>query len=293
MPRQNALKITSPDKLSSRELLRQFAENEICGRIISMENLIGKTSNKFSNITNTFRKHVWCITAFLGLLSLIALVLWLSRDNSALSHFSLASSLLSIALAVIVVLYTFYQNNNMSNLISSIPKEMENAAHIIKEKTDQLIDTLNDRRLEDYGSPDEKSSAPTPSELIKNQKVNLSLNLSMCSHLTKIAFYCFVSANNLGHRINTKEILIKLNYGLDPINEIAKRTWLTCIFNLISACIRSECTYIGEGGWNVNSLEQDFIDQIKESITNEIDSGNKRLKDDIQKIDEYLESFKN
>lgn len=254
-----------------------------------------KTKNIFSNLANFFINHVWCIIAFLSLLLLITFTLWLSKDSNALSHFSLASSLLSIALAVVIVLYTFYQSNNMGNLISSIPKEMEKAAYIIKEQTKALMDKMDklDNSYPLYGSSSNKgehleASMPTKVE----ESLSLDLNLSMCSHLTKIAFYCFVKADNLGNRINTKEILEKLDYKLDPPNEIARRTWLTSIFNLISACVGPECTKIGGGGWNITGLDSTFKGKVDESIRKEIECGNSELKTALEKIDDYLAGLK-
>lgn len=251
-----------------------------------------KSKKIVSNLANFIRNHIWCIIAFLSLLLLITFTLWLSEDNNALSHFSLASSLLSIALAVVIVLYTFYQSNNMGNLISSIPKEMEKAAHIIKEQTEALMYKL-DNSFTRYGSSSNKgehveASMPRTVE----ESLSLDLKLSMCSHLTKIAFYCFVKADNIGNRINTREILEKLDYKLDPPNEIARRTWLTSIFNLISACVRPECTKIGGGGWNITNLDPDFKAKVDESIKQEIKSGNSELKTATDKINEYLDGLK-
>lgn len=249
-----------------------------------------KTKKESSDLTGILRNHVWCISGLLGLLIVIALTLWLSKDCNALSHFSLASTLLSIALAVIVVLYTFYQNNNMGNLLSSIPEEMEKSAHIIRQQIDTLKDILSDRNLANLGSstgkeePAERDKHAMPAE----ESLSLGLKLSMCSHLTKVAFYCFVEADNLGNRINTKEILEKLDYRLDPPNEIAKRTWLTSIFNLIAACVGPECTEIGGGGWNITGLDSAFKDNVRRNIKQEIEAGNTELKKAVEKIDEYL-----
>jgi len=91
-------------------------------------------------MTNWLRQHPWCILIMLGIVLVSLLTAWLT-DSASLSHVSFASAILSIALSVIVIVFTLIQSDSSARNLTRMTDSITEMRHLISEASDQSRQT--------------------------------------------------------------------------------------------------------------------------------------------------------
>jgi len=167
------------------------------------------------------RKHVVCITLFAFFAVVAIFVYWVGGKGSEIvSYLSLASAIVAIVLAAIVIVYMYYQDNRaqhymekvgenviqMRGLISDVPRLMKDTAQTVEKATGSVreeVESLRNSFLmrETTQTPtqagDEEQAAGTP---------QLPLNTAKCLWLPLLVFYTVVKAYQSKQSIRTDKV---------------------------------------------------------------------------------------
>ena len=94
-----------------------------------------------NKLSTKLKEHVWCVMAFAALLLLAVITYWLGgKGNEIVSYVGFASAVTSIVLAIIVIVYTFYQTNRSEQNISEMRRLISEGQEIMVEKAGTLTE---------------------------------------------------------------------------------------------------------------------------------------------------------
>ena len=77
------------------------------------------------------KRHVLCIIIIAANLLLTVIILAFGTDVSLVSHLSLASAVVSIVLAIIVIVYMYFQDHRSSQNITEMKSLIDQASPLI------------------------------------------------------------------------------------------------------------------------------------------------------------------
>jgi len=127
---------------------------------------------KIGKFSETVKKHYICI--IIGLIMIVIGILtgWLAGSQEALNYLGLSSSIISIILGVVVIVFTIFQSNRSEVNISNMRELIIQCSNIISEKSNIFEDGLGVIQ-KDIGSifeslTESKINSDKKSEIIDN-----------------------------------------------------------------------------------------------------------------------------
>jgi hypothetical protein len=94
-----------------------------------------------TKITEVLGKHVWCIIINASIIIMAILIYGILIEAGASEIFGTISSVVSIVLGVVVIIYTFYQNFLATQSIERVKDLVSEAPRLIAERTAALHET--------------------------------------------------------------------------------------------------------------------------------------------------------
>jgi hypothetical protein len=96
-----------------------------------------------TKVTEVLSKHVWCILINASIIIAAVLIYGILTEAGASEIFGTISSVVSIVLGVVVIIYTFYQNYLATQSIERVKDLVSEAPKIIAERTAALHETAS------------------------------------------------------------------------------------------------------------------------------------------------------
>ncbi len=90
------------------------------------------------DVTKRLKEHVWCIVIIAAIILLALITLSFSKDANLVSHLSLTGAVVSIVLAVIVIVYMYFQDNRSLQNITEMRNLVLQASEVMAEKADTV-----------------------------------------------------------------------------------------------------------------------------------------------------------
>ncbi len=231
-----------------------------------------KTINKLST---KLKEHVWCVMAFAALLLLAVITYWLGgKGNEIVSYVGFASAVVSIILAVIVIVYTFYQTNRSEQNISEMRRLIDEGYHTMTDKADLIVkqtESLEQAMAGITQPPTDSDTISAPLTLIKEAG---TLDLAAYSKGGLLVLYSLAKSYELRKPISWKAISAELFKGKEG------QTKVTCYYGF--GVIQSFRAFLGRDDliWSAEQQELKRLpDGFKEDVIAEIDLRFKKDKD--------------
>lgn len=86
------------------------------------------------------KRHIWCVITITAILLLWLFTLSFGKDVNLVSHLSLTSAVVSIVLAVIVIVYMYFQDQRSSQNITEMRNLVDQASRAMTDKADLMAD---------------------------------------------------------------------------------------------------------------------------------------------------------
>lgn len=94
-----------------------------------------------NNVAESLKQHIWCVIIIAAILLLAIITLSFSDDVSLVSHLSLTSAVISIILAVIVIVYMYFQDHRSSQNITEMRQLIDEGYRTMTDKACLMADT--------------------------------------------------------------------------------------------------------------------------------------------------------
>lgn len=141
-------------------------------------------------LAEILKRHVWCIIILAAILLLSVTVLSFGADVSLVSHLSLASAVVSIVLAIIVIIYMYFQDSRSSQNITEMKGLIDQASRTMTDKAGLIADraqSMEQIMKEGMIQPLSESSEPTTPPLEINE--TLRFNFSAYGYMGLLVLY--------------------------------------------------------------------------------------------------------
>jgi len=85
------------------------------------------------------KRHIWCVITITAIILLAFITLSFGKDVNLVSHLSLTSAVVSIVLAVVVIVYMYFQDQRSSQNITEMRKLIDEGYHTMTDKADLMV----------------------------------------------------------------------------------------------------------------------------------------------------------
>lgn len=223
-----------------------------------------------NNLTEFLKQHIWCVITIAAIMLLAIITLSFGKDVNLVSHLSLTSAVVSVILAIIVIVYMYFQDQRSSQYVTDMRRLVDQASRAMTDKADLMVDQA--RSLEQMmsgvsRSPAYSDTTSTPLVLPEGG----TFDVSLFSNIALITLYSLVKSHEL-----RKTVLI------DDVIEVAvyKSTDLSSFAHGLIQSLQAflGVDYVG-GTYNRPEVKK-LPDGLKEAVTANIEERLKRYRDD-------------
>lgn len=237
--------------------------------------------NKLAEI---LKRHIWCVIIIAVIMLLSLITLSFGEDVDLVSHLSLASAIVSIVLAVIVIIYTFFQNQRSSQNIAEMKNLIDEGYRTMTDKADLMVNQTQSLEQMMTGitqPPADGKQISTPLVL----QGGGTLDVSVYGYWGLLTLYSLAKSHELEKPMSMKSI----SRLTEEEKDASLRFW--CYG---TGAIQSIQAFLGEDNL-IYSHEQQEVkklpDGFKKSVTAQIDSRLEKYKDEGK--DENYTELKN
>jgi hypothetical protein len=242
-----------------------------------------------NKVTAFLREHIWCLLIGIGIVFLgVITFAWAGQDNAIVNYVSFASAIVSIILGVVVIVYSFIQNNSFQQNIY----EMRSLIHGIREKTDTVDKGVKsvEQKIMNILQPPETKAAP-PSKVSK-EKFSEIFNHRGYGILGLIFFYTIIKSYDLKKTYHLSPISLKLGKRLFDDEKFVDIVsgYLLAISHTMQAVYGDGIITDEKLAFKVNFLPDNFRETVEAEITNRLgkEKGRQVIVDAKKIIDDYF-----
>jgi hypothetical protein len=160
-------------------------------------------------VTAKLREHIWCVLIICGILITgIMTFAWVGKDNQIVGYVSFASAIVSIALGIIVIIYSYYQNHYSQQNID----KMSDLVQRIGERTEAVgkgVEGLGERFEGLFRAPSLSAQTKDLKD-IPQLKFNETFNLGRYSNVSLTILCAIGRSLELKKPINFRELMNRI-----------------------------------------------------------------------------------
>ncbi len=248
-----------------------------------------------NRFTEMLKNHIWCVIGFASLLFLWILTIRFGEDASLVSHLGLAASVLSIALAIIVIVYTFYQTERSGQNLTEMRTLIYEASSVITSKADTIAQKASDLQdaLATLQPPKKLNDQQNKDETFETRLVT-DQNLSAYTEAGLVLLYCLLKAyekNKVVHITKFSWSLAKLK--TDATSYMLIGYCVGVIQSLQSFWPGGSLAYIRKTNLvTVLKLPENFSSELTKELEYQIKKeSNSQLEEYKASADQYIETL--
>ena len=230
------------------------------------------------------KRHIWCVITIAAIILLAIITLSFGKDVNLVSHLSLTSAVVSIVLAVIVIVYMYFQDQRSSQNITEMRKLIDEGHRTMTDKAGLMVDkalSMEQQMTELIQSSPADSKPTTPPSEIKE---TFRFNASVYSRGGIIVLYSLMKSYEVKKPISWRRIS-----GLIEEDKNNARAYCYYSFGLI----QSLEAFLKKGDliWSVEQQEvKKLPDGFKKSIDDEIHNRLEKYKNNNADIYTYVKN---
>jgi len=227
--------------------------------------------NKLAEI---LKRHIWCVITIAAIILLALITLSFGKDVNLVSHLSLTSAVVSIILAIIVIVYMYFQDQRSSQNITEMRRLIDEGHRTMTDKASLMVDKAQsmERQVAELIQSSPADSKPTTPPL--EIKEPSQFDVSVYGYWGLMVLYSLAKSHELDKPMSIKSISKLLNEE--------NMIWSSSLRHYSYGIILSLRAFLGED-YIAFSLEQQEVkklpDSFKESITAQIDKRIEKSKD--------------
>ncbi len=248
-----------------------------------------------NTLAEILKRHIWCVMTIAAIILLALITLSFGKDVNLVSHLSLTSAIVSIILAVIVIVYMYFQDQRSSQNTIEMRRLIDEGYRTMTDKADVMVtrtQSLEQMIIAGITQPrDDSDITSTPLVLQKGA----TLDISIYSDMGLITLYTLKKSFESRKSISMHEVFFK---------SAVKNYDAMAMFSL--GIIISLRVFFGKDFVSISPGQQELKklpDGFKESVTETIDKRLKKykekgkdehydeLKDTLDSIDNYFNNF--
>ena len=245
-------------------------------------------------LVEILKRHVWCIIILAAILLLSVTVLSFGADVSLVSHFSFASAIVSIVLAIIVIVYMYFQDHRSSQNITEMKSLIDQASRAMTDKAGLMVDkaqSMEQIMKEGMIQPLSSDSEPTTPPLEINE--TLRFNFSAYGYMGILVLYSLV-----------KSYESKKTMSWHDISKLFEKTGLivSAIQYYGFGVIQSFKTFLGQNDsvlftehQEVKKIPEGFEESVRAEINERLDrckaEGNDKGYDDLKGAQKIIDNY--
>lgn len=229
-----------------------------------------------NRLAEILKRHIWCVITIAAIILLALITLSFGKDVNLVSHLSLTSAVVSIVLAVIVIVYMYFQGQRSSQNITEMRRLIDEGHRTMTDKANLMVDKAQSmEQIMMAGTaqpPDDRDTTSTPLVLEDGK----TLDISHYSNMGLLALYSLVKSYEFRRPISIFEVL---KLAVDNPAQMS-------LFSI--GIIHSLRAFWGKDYVTVSSKQQELKkmpDGFKEAVTTQIDKRIKSYKDKGQDAD--------
>ena len=242
------------------------------------------------------KRHIWCVIIIAAIILLALITLSFGKDVNLVSHLSLTSAVVSIVLAVIVIIYMYFQGHRSSQNITEMRKLIDEGYRTMTDKADLMVNRTQSLEQMMAGITQPPSDSDTTTSLLETQET-LRVDVSVYGYWGLMVLYALAKSHELKKPMSMKSIS-ELLYE--------NKSWSTPLRHYSYGIILSFRAFLGNDSvaFSVEQQEVKILpDGFKESITAQISKHlededyitdiKDQLKRSVRIIDNYFDNWKN
>ncbi len=129
-------------------------------------------------LAQILKRHIWCVIIIAAIILVAIITLSFGKDENLVSHLSLTSAVVSIVLAVIVIVYMYFQDQRSSQNITEMRKLIDEGYRTMTDKADVMVSrtqALEQMMMSGITQPlTDEDTTPTPLEIKEPIQFNAS-----------------------------------------------------------------------------------------------------------------------
>lgn len=214
-----------------------------------------------NRLAEILKQHIWCVITIAAIILLALITLSFGKDVNLVSHLSLTSAVVSIILAVIVIVYMYFQDQRSSQNITEMRKLIDEGYRTMTDKADLMVDRAQslEQRMDVLiqPSPADSKQITQPLEI----KETLQFDVSVYKDVGILILYALVKSYELDKPISLWKIS-KLMGKEDKL-------FASQLFYYSYGIIQSLRAFLGKDSMDITMKKQEvkkLPDGFKESI---------------------------
>lgn len=221
-----------------------------------------------NRLAEILKRHIWCVITIAAIILLALITLSFGEDVNLVSHLSLTSAVVSIVLAVIVIVYMYFQDQRSSQNITEMRKLIDEGYRTMTDKASLMVDKAQSIEQTMMGgitqlSPADSQPIPQPLEI----QEPLQFDVSVYKDLGILILYALVKSHELGKPMSLWKIS---NLIFKENKPLAKQ-----LFYYSYGAIQSLRAFLGRDDLILSYEQQELKklpDGFKESIITRLDN---------------------
>ena len=159
-----------------------------------------------NRLAEILKRHIWCVITIAAIILLTLITLSFGKDVNLVSHLSLTSAVVSIVLAVIVIVYMYFQDQRSSQNITEMRGLIDEGYRTMTDKTSLMTDKVlsMERQMAELIQPSPEDSKQITQTL--EIKETLKFDVSVYRDLGVLIFYVLVKSHEFHKPISLWKI---------------------------------------------------------------------------------------
>ena len=254
---------------------------------------------RLKTLTEILARYVWCVIIIAAILLLSLITLSFGEDVDLVSHLSLAGAVVSIVLAVIVIIYMYFQDYRTSQNITEMRKLIDEGNRIMTDKARVMVDKTEsiEQMVAGMAQPTAADSQPVTQPL--EIKEPLQFDVSAYSDGGIIILYALVKSHELGRPMSLRKIANLIWKDLPDTGKNLMLLYGMGIMQSLQAFLGKDSISITFEKGEIKMLPAGFKESIVTQFDNllenykakERDEAYTFLKDSREAIDDYFDSL--
>ena len=160
--------------------------------------------NKLADI---LKRHIWCVITIAAIILLALITLSFGKEVNLVSHLSLTSAVVSIVLAVIVIVYMYFQDQRSSQNIIEMRKLIDEGHRTMTAKASLMVDKAQSiEKIMMGGIIRSPADTDTTSTALVLQE-GATLDISVYSNMALLTLYSLIKSYEFRKPISIMDIL--------------------------------------------------------------------------------------
>lgn len=244
-----------------------------------------------NRLAEILKRHIWCVIIIAAIILLALITLSFGKDVNLVSHLSLTSAVVSVVLAVIVIVYMYFEGQRSSQNITEMRKLIDEGHRTMTDKASLMVDKAqsieqNLARLMQPPPPDSKPTTPP----LKIQKL-LKLDVSVYSCAGLLLLYSLAKSYELRKPMSWA-VISQLIYEENISWALQVQMHGFGIIQSFQAFLSHECLTSFNEQVNVKKLPDGFAESVIAELDKRIENEDDNFfKNSMIAIDKYFNNL--